>query len=293
VGSLNCGNGVPAWFSAAAAGPLVGQPLVTALPYSAVPGLDVAQLPGYDACGANATAWAAHAGDANYNLLSPCCQAMNSGNPGALGFSTLAQATMDYLVEPGPGRAAFVRFWALLADAVRSHPSAVAAEFMNEPMTIRRTLAFDTWREAGTAVAAVVPDMAVSVCDTGEAILLPPWVVNATGGHAGISNETLAWIKTAGNVYLAWHWYALPANASDAVQDALALGDEWGVPTLLTEFMDCTAWQAAAAAGIGHLYWHYSAYCNTGAAFAGTPTHDTFGACILGWAGGDSNYTCK
>ena len=127
----------------------------------------------------------------------------------------------------------------------------------------------------------------------GEGVLIPPWVTNITGGDEDISPDTLRWIKSSGSVFYAWHWYGVPATATQAVAYVEALGAEWGVPTLLTEFMDCTAWQAAAAAGIGHLYWHYSAYCNTGAAFAGTPTHDTFGACILGWAGGDSNYTCK
>ena len=293
VGTANCGNGVPAWVQAQAAGALVGRPLETAFPYALVPGLQVSALPGYSACGSNATAWAAFAGDPNYNLLSPCCQAMNSDNPGALGFTTLAQATMDYVVSAGAGRAAFVRYWALLAEAVRAHPSAVAAELMNEPMTIRRTRAFDTWREAGQAINAAVPDMAVSVADTGEAVVLPAWVVAIIGGDEGISNETLAWIRGAGTVFFAWHWYGAPANATDAAAEALALGAEWGVPTLLTEFGDCAAWQAAARAGIGRLYWHYSAYCTTGPDFGNRRVpEDTFGACILGWASGNSNFTC-
>ena len=294
VGTANCGNGVPAWVQAQAAGALIGKPLATAFPYDIVPGLQVTELPGYSVCGANASAWAEFSGDPLYNLLSPCCQAMNSDNPGALGFTTLAQATMDYVVSEGNGRAAFVRYWALLAEAVAVHPSAVAAELMNEPMTIRRTRAFDTWREAGQAITAAVPDMAVSVADTGEAVVLPAWVIAIIGGSEGISNETLSWIRSAGNVYFAWHWYGAPANATDAVAEALALGDSWGVPTLLTEFMDCAAWLAAARAGIGHTYWHYSAYCTTGAAFGNRSVPaDSFGACILGWAGGNENYTCS
>ena len=62
----------------------------------------------------------------------------HSGNPGELGFTTISQRTMDYLVDEGPGRQDFVRFWRLMAEAVRDHPSAFAAEWMNEPMTIRR-----------------------------------------------------------------------------------------------------------------------------------------------------------
>ena len=52
------------------------------------------------------------------------------------------QATMDYMINDGPGRAAFVRYWELLAQAVAQHPSAIACELMNEPMTIQR---YDAW----------------------------------------------------------------------------------------------------------------------------------------------------
>ena len=111
VGGAGCGNGVPTWLSRAAAPELIGAPLGTGFPYSLVPSLQVTTLQGWGVCGANASAWAAHAGDDNYNLLSPCCQAMNAGgNPAQLGWTTISQRTMDYLITPGPGRAAFVRF---------------------------------------------------------------------------------------------------------------------------------------------------------------------------------------
>jgi hypothetical protein len=294
TGTLNCGNGAPAWVQKAAdpAGTMVGRPLTTGLPYSLVPGLNVTQLTGYDACGDNVTAWAAHAGDPLYNLLSPCCAAMNSHNPGALGFTTLAQATMDYVITPGPGRDAFVRYWRLLAQAVAGHPSAVAAELMNEPMTVQRGLAFDTWRAAGEAISAVIPDMSVSVSDTGEAVVLPPWAVPVAGDIL-ISNATLAWMRSSPNVFLAWHWYGQPVNLTEAVEGALALGALWGVPTLLTEFGFCDAWVTAAQAGMGHFYWHYSSYCNTGPAFGNRAVpQGTFGACILGWASGNSGFNC-
>ena len=126
---------------------------------------------------------------------------------------------------------------------------------MNEPMTIRRTLAFDTWRAAGEAINAVIPDMAVSVCDTGEGVLLPAGLVNITGGGGLISPDTMRWITTAGTVFYAWHWYGLPSTPAEAVADAEALGEKWGVPTFATEFGDCGAWEAASAAGVSHLYW--------------------------------------
>ena len=39
---------------------------------------------------------------------------------------------MEYIVQKGPGRDYFVRFWRLMAEVVQSHPSAIAAELMNE-----------------------------------------------------------------------------------------------------------------------------------------------------------------
>jgi hypothetical protein len=164
VGSLNCGNGLPAWFQRAAAPELIGAPLATGFPFDLVPSLQIAALIP-PACASNASLWREASGRADYNLANPCCRAMNSGgNPGALGYSTLAQRSMDYLITPGAGRAAFVRYWRLVAEAVAGHPSAAFAELMNEPMTIWREQAFDTWREAGQAITAVVPDMGISVC---------------------------------------------------------------------------------------------------------------------------------
>ncbi len=329
VGSAGCGNGMPMWFQQRAAPELIGAPLATGFPFDLIPSLQVdALVP--QACKANASLWRVASGDPQYNLLNPCCREMNAGgNPGALGYTTVSQKSMDYMITPGPGRDAFVRYWRLVAEAVTEHPSASFAELMNEPMTIWREQAFDTWRAAGEAILAVVPDMGISVCvrarallpaaaapahnahtplippppspffspphsmDLGEGVLLPDWLSNITGGSADISPATLSWIKHSGSVFYAWHWYSVPATAAEAVAYVQALGAEWGIPTFATEFMDCAAWKAAAAAGISHLYWHYSAYCNTGASFANTPTHDTFGACILGWAGGTSNYTCS
>lgn len=42
--------------------------------------------------------WAQHAGDPNYNMLNECCLAMNSGNPGGLGWTSISQQTMDAIV---------------------------------------------------------------------------------------------------------------------------------------------------------------------------------------------------
>jgi len=292
VASVGCGNGVPMWFSRKYASDLIGKPLVTGLPYSIIPSLNVENVDGYDFCGGDEAKWANHAGDPNYNLLNECCQAMNSPNPGGLGYTTINQRLMDAIVMEGPGRDDFIRFWSLMAVEAAGHPSAFACELMNEPMSVRRGPMFDTWKLATEAITAIVPDMSVSLCDTGEGPVLPAWLGDIDASIA-ISQETTMWIKESNNSFYAWHWYGAPSSADDAVANVQAISDSWQVPTYLTEFMSCDAWQAASAANISYSYWHYSAYCDTGPYF-GSPAvpDDSFGACILGWNGGDSSKTC-
>jgi len=292
VGSAGCGNGVPMWVQKKAAPHLIGKPLMTNFPYNLVKldsfgSLDVKKVSGYDTCGSNETKWAVHAGDPNYNLLNECCQAMNSGNPGGLGFTTINQATMDYILKPGPGRDEFVRFWGLVAEAVKDHPSAFAAELMNEPMSIRRKWMFDTWRACAEAINKVIPDMSVSLADIGEASILPDWITKYTPfGAIDISIDTLRWIKSdQSHVFYAWHYGNIPQD----IKNMQSLSRDWNIPTFGTE-LGCSHFDAAAAANISHSYWHYSSYCNTGSWFGWrkVPT-DTFGACILGWGSGNSS----
>lgn len=290
VGTAGCGNGVPIWVQQKAAPELIGKPLVTGFPYSIIPSLEIKKVAGYSVCGDNATKWAEFAGDPNYNLLNPCCQQMNSPNPGGLGYTTISQKTMDYILTEGPGRTDFVRFWSLVAQEVKRHPSAFAAELMNEPMSIYRGKMYDTWRACAEAINAIIPDMSVALADTGEGIVFPAWVDKFFAG-IDIDHDTVQWIKASSNVFYAWHWYGNPKDPSNAVSRALAIQKSWNVPSFATEFMDCRVWEAAAAANISHSYWHYSAYCTTGPAFGNRKVpSDTFGACILGWAGGDSSH---
>lgn len=288
VGSLGCGNGVPAWYQKKAPGvaELLGKPLSTDLPYSLVPSLDVKKTGGYDHCGSDASKWAAHAGDPNYNLLNPCCQAMNSGNPGGLGFTTISQKTMDYVVKEGPGRADFVRYWRLMAEAVKDHPSAFAFELMNEPMSLLRDSYMDTWRACADAIHDVIPDASVAICDIGETSLLPAWVTDLTGGNFFINKTTLSWIESGkANVFYAWHY----GPADQAVKNMAEVSRKYGIPTFGTE-LGCDQFEAAKHNNISHSYWHYSSYCNTGPAFGNRSVpDDTFGACILGWASGNSS----
>ena len=290
VGSLGCGNGAPAWFQKEAPGVMeaLGKPLTSAFPYSWVSQIDVKKVGGYDHCGDDASKWAKFAGDPNYNMLNECCLAMNSGNPGGLGYSTISQDTNDYTFKPGTGRDKFVKYWRLMAEAVKDHPSAFAFELMNEPMSIRRRWYMDTWKACADAIHAVIPDASVSIADIGEGSVLPSWVTKLPFGIGGfdISSETMKWITSGtAQVFYAWHYGNVPQD----IENMQAVSDKWNIPTFGTE-LGCSHFDAAKAANISHSYWHYSCYCNTGPSFGNRSVPNaTFGGCILGWGSGDSS----
>lgn len=298
VGSAGCGNGVPMWFSQKAAPELIGKPLTTGFPYNLISSLKIENVAGYDVCGADESKWAKFAGDPNYNLLNECCQAINSPNPGATGYTKINQKAMDYMIKPGQGRDEFIRFWRLMSEAVVDHPSAIAAELMNEPMTIFRKHAFNTWKETAIVVNSIIPDMSVALADTGEAPLIPSWISKFYGFFGAalrIDSETEDWIKKTTTLFYAWHYYAAPPkDAASAIANVQAVSKAWDVPSFATEFMRCDVWEAAEAAGISRSYWHYSSYCDTRPDYFGEKVlvDETFGACILGWGGGNSHYTC-
>lgn len=293
VGHANCGWGVPSWFSQQAAPELIGKPLTTGLPYSLLHSLGITDALYINSpCGSNESAWAAHAGEPDYNLVNECCGGLSSGaNNNALGYSKLAQATMDHLLSAGPGRDAFVRFWALVARAVADFPAAVGCELMNEPMSLRRALLFETWQAASDAIVAEVADMSVSISDLSEGAVIPAWAARLAGS-AVLPAATKAWLQRSTHLFYAWHWYGTPKDAAAAVKNVQSLGAKWGVASMLTETMSCDAIGAAEAANISWSYWHWSQYCDTAPAFGGKRPPHSFGACILGWGGGTSNKTC-
>lgn len=289
VGSAGCGNGAPMWFQRKAAPELIGKPLVTGFPYSLIGALRVDKVGGYDHCGSDASKWAQHAGDPNYNLLNECCLAMNGGNPGGLGYTTVAQATMEY--NWGAGQPDFVRYWTLIAEAVKDHPSAFAIELANEPMSINREGMYNTWRAVSEAVVKIVPDMTVAIADTGEGAVLPGWVDTLLDlvplPFLAPSASVVKWLKDSNNLFYAWHWYGSPSRAG-VIKNVQDIMKDWDMPSFVTETMDCGIWNASNAAGISHSYWHYSCYCNTGSDFGNRSVPDqTFGGCMLGWGAGD------
>merc|ERR1719329_722135 len=173
------------WFSQEAAPTLIGKRLRTTFPYNQIPQLTINNVPGYDHCGRDAGKWAQYAGDPNYNLLNECCQALNSNwNEAGIGWTSMAQQTMDYSIKPGTGRDKFVRYWRLMAEAVKQHPSAFAFELQNEPITIQRAAMFETWRVATVAINEVLP-------------------------------ETVEWIKASKTSFFAWHYGSAPDNINN------------------------------------------------------------------------------
>jgi hypothetical protein len=257
--------------------------------------LEVTKHNGYDHSGGDAEKWAKFAGDPNYNLLNECCQAMNSGgNPQQLGYTSLSQKTMDYIITEGQGRNEFVRFWTLMTNEVKNHPSVISMELMNEPMSIWRYHYYETWRACAEAINNIIPDMSVALAEIGEGSgILPDWAVSIVGQWADINPFTLSWIKSSNYLYKAWHWYGSPSDWNEAVKTAEKYSEQWNMPHFATEFMSCDLWNGLTDAGISRSYWHYSSYCTTGPAFGNRKVPDeTFGACILGWGGGDSSKTC-
>jgi len=288
VSTANCGWGMPAWLAKLARPELIGKPLTQDLPYRWISSLTL-----HSACGDNETAWAQHAGDPNYNLLNECCVGLNAGaNNNAVGFTTLAQGTMDYMLYDDAGKAAFANFWGGIAAAVADYPAAIGVELMNEPMTIHRPQYFELWRAADTAIRAHVPDMSVGVMDIGEGAVFPSWVM-AIAGDLGLSSATTQWLTSSQHLFYAWHWYGNPSDPRDAVAEVQTLMSKWGVASMLSETMSCTAIRAAEAVNMSWSYWHYSRYCDTAPAFGSKLPPNSFGACILGWDGGDSSKSCS
>jgi len=276
VGTAVCGEGVPQWFSKLAVPKMIGKPL---FPLSDDPEKDKAF------CGAtDYSSWALHAGEDNYNTKNPCCLKNNQGGWSRLFMTMQAQNTLAYLFGQ-TGRAYFATFAGLLAKAVSQKPAAIGIELMNEPPSLQRGNMYETWEAAYNAIKAEVPDMAVSVQDTGEAAMKM--------GNTDLSAHTVSWLKSAPHLFYAFHWYTEPDTAEEAVQNAMTLSQSWGMPALLTEFMSCSAQQAAIRHGIGWAYWHYSQYCDTAPSSqckAGQACD--FGACITGWGAGRENYAC-
>ena len=131
---------------------------------------------------------------------------------------------------------------------------------MNEPMTIRRKEAFNTWRTCAEAINEVIPDMSVSICDVGEGPVIPSWIVDLVGADVLIDGDTIEWIKASNNVFYAWHYYSYPSTPQIAVENALAIQKDWNIPSFNTEFGSCEAWNESVAANISVTYWHYSSY---------------------------------
>jgi len=151
-------------------------------------------------------------------------------------------------------------------------------------MSIYRRDMFDTWKACAEAINEVIPDMSVSVADTGEVPDYPDWVTWIPFTLASISHQTEEWMKKSSNLFYTLHY----PNA-DRVKKTQDRMRDWNMPAFGTEIGGCDQWNMLRAVNVSRSYWHYSAYCTTGHAFGNRMApNETFGACILGWDGGNT-----
>lgn len=269
VGSANCGEGVPQWFSQLAVPDMIGKALYP------LPALDDGS------CGLGDPSWNDYSGQPDYNIKNKCCLAHNQETWSHLTGTTHAQRTLKFLMDD-EGSEYYANYMRLLALAVKDKPAAFGIELMNEPIEVRRWDLYELWKKCAEYIWNAVPNIAVGVADTGEAAL--------NIGGLGIRPETLRWLKSETRLFYAFHWYGTPPKQADAITNALSYSNEWDMPALLTEYMDCSVQILAEYAGIGWSYWHYSQYCDT---YPFADSRDgTFGACITGWGSGTANHSC-
>jgi hypothetical protein len=238
VGTATCGEGVPQWFSKLATPRHIGKPLQP-LPDAAAAqddwlGKNLSNWDGLcwvNDTGANST-WLLHAGEVDYNTRNPCCLRYNQGGSawGRLIVTVQAQETISYLFLTKAGRAHYATYMGLLAAAVKDYPAAIGIELMNEPPDLQREAMYQTWQACYNAIRLAIPDIAVSVQDTGE--------VPSSIGDLGLSAETLAWLKTGGtHLFYAFHYYG--SGGAVPVGHAMGVVKNWNMPALMTEFGSC------------------------------------------------------
>mmetsp|Transcript_4606 Transcript_4606/g.8785 ORF Transcript_4606/g.8785 Transcript_4606/m.8785 type:complete len:348 (-) Transcript_4606:20-1063(-) len=288
VGTATCGEGVPMWFSQLAAPDSIGKP-PHPLPGTAHlwPEQDDG-LCGFD----DDENWGMFAGQPDYNIKNPCCIRFNGGGTSwaRLGFTWSAQETMNFLFRKPEGRAKYVRYVRLLAEAVKGKPAAFGIETFNEPPSIDRPDMYETWREIYEAVQEVLPGMAVSVQDTGQAAL--------GIRQLGLWPSQMKWLRESEFLFYAFHLYALPKDPEKGIKNVAWFRDKWNMPALMTEFSSCDAKIPAAAQGIGWSFWEHSGFCDTPVRQGETekicPEEGcNFGACITGTGGNSgADWTC-
>lgn len=280
VGTANCGEGVPMWFSIMAVGKAIGKALVHEQSRLA-PNLPVLAFEN-GSCSADDTAsWASYAGDPEYNTRNPCCLLNNQRGWSRIQFTSQAQDTLTFLFG-GNGRAYYVDYLRLLAAAVKNKPAAVALELFNEPLPIRpftvRAM-FETWMEAYDAVQAEAPGLLVGLMTIGEGGI--PWY--QTVPFLPLSFQS--WARKQCHLFFAWHWYHNPKSMEASIQNALWYSQHWSLPVILTEYQDCEISELARAHGMGTFWWQWSRYCDR-------QPENVFGACITGYNGLGPNGPC-
>ena len=281
VGTAQCGEGIPMWYSKQHFAHRIGKPILG--PKSSMKG---------NCSEVDTKSWAIAAGDPNYNLLNPCCLRWNA--PGGWGanieVTDFAELQIEQLVGTAAGRKAYSTYIGLLAEAVSEHPAAIGIELMNEPPTIDSAGLYKMFEECYDAIRRVAPDLAVGVSDTGND---PTYADDSR-----LPAATRAWLRKATHLFYAYHCYGTACGVqgagktpADAVANVVKLTEAWGAAAFCTEFGTSGIAEASAAAGIGWTQYQYNGFCNVPCAegqntcpngnktcLPGTPC--AFGACI-------------
>ena len=281
VGTAQCGEGIPMWYSKQHFPHRIGKPILG--PKSSMKG-NCSEL--------DTKSWAIAAGDPNYNLLNPCCLRWNA--PGGWGsnieVTDFAELQIEQLVGTAAGRKAYATYIGLLAESVSEHPAAIGIELMNEPPTIDSAGLYKLFEECYVAIRKVAPDLAVGVSDTGND---PTY-----SDDSRLPAATKAWLRKATHLFYAFHCYGNACGIqgagktpADAVANVVKLTKPWGAAAFCTEFGTSGIAAASAAAGIGWTQYQYNGFCNVPCAegqntcpngnktcVPGTPC--AFGACI-------------
>jgi hypothetical protein len=271
VGTAQCGEGVPMWYTKQHFAHRIGKPILG--PKSSMKG-NCSEL--------DTKSWALHAGDPNYNLLNPCCLRWNA--PGGWGsnieVTDFAELQIEQLVGTAVGRQAYATYIGLLAEAVSEHPAAIGVELMNEPPTIDRANLYKMFEQCYDAVRKVAPDLAVGVADTGN----DP----AYSDDALLPAATREWLRKATHLFYAYHCYGTacglpsPKTPADAVANVVKLTKAWGAAAFCTEFGTSGIAEASAAAGIGWTQYQYNGFCNVPCGQGQNTCPDANKTCIPG-----------
>lgn len=104
------------------------------------------------------TLWSLNSGDKNYYITNKCCQENNSeSNNNYLGFTKTSQLILQYLFETEHGRNHFINYWKYITDEVSSYECVFGFELINEPMYFNRKNMYETYVMVARHIHSINP----------------------------------------------------------------------------------------------------------------------------------------